>query len=80
MTREEAHSKVDMLGQYTGFAEAHSFIEDVYDDFESRTCENCKHFNILDYTESHGRCKNRSLTVHNRQVPKSFGCNKWERK
>ena len=48
-----------------------------YDDFESRTCENCKHFN-------HTRCGVVTYYVNvaenNPQVDLDFGCNRWNKK
>lgn len=54
------------------------FIDKIYDDFESKTCENCKHF------DSHSSvcfepkiCEDNSGYV---RITKDFGCNKYEPK
>jgi hypothetical protein len=48
MTREEAKDLIeieyDSLDNYCDSNHC-SVIDQIYDDFESRTCENCKHYN-----------------------------------
>lgn len=86
MTREELIESLDEQWSYTIDSYYRGLNDDwikevlipYLDDFESRTCGNCKWFNVLDYNKNYGRCKSRILTVHNKQVPKDFGCNKWE--
>ena len=43
-------------------------VNDICDDFESRTCQNCK-----DYRTDYGLCVELDIEVN-----KSFCCNKWE--
>lgn len=71
MTREEAEQKA---GSYIS---RDYLINAIYDDIESRTCENCKYGNDLDLSLL-------SCTSMNPQTPSfctiDFGCNKFERK
>jgi len=47
-------------------------IDEIYDDFEHRTCENCKYYNI---------CSVQEAIDNSRYIrPLDFGCNKFERK
>lgn len=51
-------------------------IDDIYEDFKNRTCENCKWYQDK-------CCTNRSFYTSNRtsvyiQVDEDFGCNKFE--
>lgn len=55
-------------------------INAIYDDFESRTCENCKHL-------SNGYCKPHQRKIHSTPITmsqklwiSSAGCNKFERR
>lgn len=54
------------------------FINKIYDDFESRTCENCKHG--VGYGGLYTEC-NRTLEIDmlNTFVGEDYGCNKFER-
>ena len=52
-------------------------IDSIYDDFENRTCENCKYYDS--FNESSGMCANISIQFVN-AVDSDFGCNKWELK
>ena len=48
MTREEAKDLIEMeFDDYYYCCDSNhcSVIDQIYDDFESRTCENCKHYN-----------------------------------
>lgn len=63
MTREEAQEEMEVG------ANPNEVVDAIYDDFESRTCENCKHFN------DDGEC------VYLDMLPDAgFGCNQFERK
>lgn len=57
-------------------SEIYEHINKIYDDFESRTCENCIYYN--DMNESSGLCENMALPELG--VDKDFGCNKFSRK
>ena len=54
------------------------------DDFESRTCENCKHFTLEDgdnYCCDAGSAGSSIVdTLHSYEEMHTFGCNKFERK
>ena len=52
-------------------------IDSIYDDFENRTCENCKYYDS--FNESSGMCANISIQFVN-AVDSDFGCNGWESK
>ena len=80
MTREEAQRAVNLI-KYRLVYDANSslnkpnrnIIDDIYDDFENRTCENC-HF----YRKSIRWCSE-SVEIKG-YIDKDFGCNKWEEK
>ena len=63
--------------------EGEELIDMIYDDFESRTCENCKHWSLdLEYGHKLGYCDKdigNSLTIDN-VTKHNFGCNRWEKK
>ena len=48
-------------------------IDLIYDDLESRTCENCKYFNRI------GACSNKESAVYDKLVWDTFGCTEFER-
>ena len=55
MTREEALIKreenyYNTAGQENTTDDVVDLINEIYDDFESRVCENCKYYNQLDKT------------------------------
>lgn len=58
-------------------------INKIYDDFESRTCENCKYF--AEWNDGNGRLGvgdcigNISISIES-TVPDYFGCNEFEPK
>lgn len=69
MTREEAikesHNN-DYIedGEFVNLgADVRGLINKIYDDFESRTCENCKHWQRDAETPSKGICE--QLGIHN---------------
>lgn len=45
MTRNEFHEQVECNADYRGWHNAHELADKLYDDFETRTCENCKYNN-----------------------------------
>ncbi len=56
-------------------------IEMIFDDFESRTCENCKHCeNVGLVLDPILKCYNEKSVLEDFVVSKDFGCNKFERK
>lgn len=56
-----------------------SFVDKIYDDFESRTCENCEY---IDYRGLWPYCGASDSNVYDilEQDVHTFGCNKWETK
>jgi len=86
MNRDEAKELiVDGYG-ISGLGEA---VDKIYDDFESRICENCEHSeyhyqqDILEchklYEEMNQRCYKCETDITIFEVVKTFGCNKFER-
>lgn len=84
MTREEAF---DGIYHADTFDLAQDMVNKIYDDFESRTCENCKHYEEI--IQGIGECSNDIYEgfsaglvydYDNMFLPKDFGCNKWESK
>lgn len=81
MTREEAKDSLfrfierDMTMKNISFEIA---IDAIYDDFESRICENCKYSSVIQGTDRLfcGCDEAEQLPT----VNKDFGCNKFERK
>jgi len=77
MNREEALNGTPAIEHYKGAA-VFRLIHAIYDDFESRICENCKHLQngecsiINDWD-----CYNDSPAQW--MPPKDFGCNKYEK-
>lgn len=55
-----------------------AIINEIYDDFESRTCENCKRYVPMKWTDFDNKCASMENKVSH--VDKDFGCNKFERK
>ncbi len=64
-------------------------INKIYDDFRSRTCENCKHAETIDVVDnfrdnniidSYLRCEHMANMFEYGVVHPGFGCNKFERK
>jgi hypothetical protein len=81
MTREEAHriayEDLDSMYHSTWIKVV---VDDIYDDFKSRTCENCKY--IIDLGIGDGlECSNGISQYQSDYylVDKDFGCNKFER-
>lgn len=83
MTREEAHNKMyDVWSDEIHYrSKPTDVMNEVYDDFESRTCENCKYANICpdggNTSATVNDCEMIKLTFYDYE---DFGCNKFERK
>ena len=78
MTREEAKA---MMHRGIPYPDQLRKIDMIYDDFESRTCENCDN-NILDtvHDNIYGWCNEICYQVEHFKTSKDFGCAKFERK
>jgi len=77
MKREEAKEfeySLDVDGYY--YKDVELVIDNIYDDFESRTCKNCKHSGL--YTKGWMPCLHPENEYHIKEVHDDFGCNKWE--
>lgn len=81
MKREEAKHLLQWNIDYNESIEYNeSIIDEVFDDFESRVCENCKYFIWNDrYVTDYGTCeKGIGITFRGDcEVNKDFGCNKF---
>ena len=78
MTREEAQNGLQWTATNEIMLEnrAIKLIDRIYDDFESRTCANCKHYKrISDYPN---KCEYHE--TYNLIFTNDFGCNKFEQK
>ena len=58
-------------------------IDKIYDEFESRTCENCKHFvpsevNYVLYPDQNYCMEDISMDSDFTMIEYNFGCNRWE--
>ncbi len=54
-------------------ADVHLLISNIYNDFESRKCEDCEHF-----IKSSVSCFIMPIDIQ--ILPNGFSCNKWEKK
>lgn len=86
MILEEAQQKFDSFGKTFTLEEArqdvHNLIEEIYDYFENRTCENCIHNKEQDgfmiFCDAVA-CEDGSKIMWH-SYTKDFGCNKFEPK
>lgn len=60
MTKDEALYKVKINNFGNRENVATALVKIIYDEFESRTCESCKHFNLEVGTQPDGRRNNES--------------------
>ena len=85
MTREEAKNKVSeyldfawcMKEPFISIEDAIIVVDDLFDDFESMTCENCYYSDTSVEGTIICRHDDDAMPFH---VPMDFGCNKFERK
>lgn len=56
------------------------FIDKIYNDFESQTCESCKHFLVYNDSKQSGTCDNEESIAYTSKeaIYGDDGCNKWE--
>ena len=73
MTREEAKEEFNNYG-YT-ISEQNKIIDKIYDDIESRTCENCICWDSVEFSALKTISYCRFLNVGTKNT---FGCNEWE--
>ena len=77
MTREDRKSKNAINYPASVLTWLNEVTDGIYDDFESRTCGNCKHLNELGIDgNGTGRCVEEEPHFI---VDTDFGCNKFER-
>ena len=85
MTREKALASVPGNLSYfndckpaVAIQECRLWINKIYDDFESRTCESCKYLN-KDTGKSYAECDFLDTFI-GIMMEKSFYCSEWEKK
>lgn len=80
MTREEAKQKLWATGSINTMSkvECDNILNEVYDDFENRTCESCKYWQYENAEALAETCRFGNIE-HSYQAD-SFGCNKWGQK
>jgi len=86
MTREEAKNIFSYENRYTP-EQYDSKVDSIYDDFENRSCNNCKWYDKELNKKVIGMCRNTkspvewigSMYSENKQCL-NFNCNKWESK
>ena len=83
MTRDEAINGICNIRNNISFEISKVVVNKIYDDFESRTCDNCKWFDIdesIDPNNHFGWCNNKESCCVSNICTLSFGCNEWESK
>jgi len=83
MTREEALKRPSNFVTNAGFlnrSKVYGLINEIFDDFESRTCKNCKHFNQHAYTTATMGTHRMRCGHYGFECCHDFGCVKWEAK
>ena len=76
MTREEAKKELNEYG-YT-ISEQNKIIDDIYDDFENRSCKNCK-FGMIYPFDDDIECVKIEAETQGIYFTSDFCCNKWEK-
>ena len=77
MTREEAKKELNEYG-YT-ISEQNKIIDDIYDDFENRSCKNCKFGMTYPYDDDI-ECVKIEADTQGMYFTGDFCCNKWEKR
>ena len=83
MTKKEAKKYYLLKNKWDTInrEELYDLIDEIYDDFENRTCKNCKYFKG---SNKIANCSNLEVGAMNGgafiDVDKDFGCNKFEKK
>ena len=78
MTREEAYTKALSIDRGEII---NKIIDMVYDDFENRSCANCKHWKTFNSGEyDFVMCHNTNSCSCEWETDKDFCCNKWQEK
>ena len=76
-----------VIKSYFVGSEFDKFIDKIFDDIESRTCKNCKYFEVIDFIGN--TCSNPKLLQDEEMfvdrglfinVREDFGCNRFERR
>ena len=86
MTRDEAVRKVMSVEKLhmINLVKFRDITNEIYDDFESRTCENCKHVYEITHIGTDKifglDCSNYESDMYGNEVYNSTVCNKWESK
>jgi len=79
MTRSDAINKLAIINLL--FEDVADLIDDIYTDFESRTCESCK-YNTHRQEFAHNCTSDAVFDYYEGDylIPDDFGCNKYEAK
>jgi hypothetical protein len=81
MNREEADLEAWSVCDTENAENCAKLVSSIYDDFESRTCENCVNNQIdIVHDDIYGWCNEICYQVEHFKTTKDFGCNKFERK
>jgi len=92
MNREEAEAFVLSKSMPMNFGDFYEsdvddLVDKIYDDIESRTCENCKHYEMyMPQNNMHDQYNRMDCTANDAgqnivsYPPPTFGCNKFERR
>ena len=77
---EDEFLNLDFCETFTGIDYMQRRINEICEEFESRTCENCKHGTEEDGDVYECHISRDLFGWDNVVLPKDFGCNKFERK
>ena len=78
MTRDEKINEICSIKNDGVFNQTKAIIDEIYDDFESRTCDNCIFLKRTDHcTEI---CGYLEIVIADELKDGDFGCNRWETK
>ena len=84
MTREQAYKKfkkIDSNIKWVDFNLGYmKLLDEIYDDFENRTCKSCRYFEPDRFEDGRGTCRNKNTPTRNFMVDCDYGCNRYEAK
>lgn len=79
MTKIEAQRKIPHENvNIDDYNIVHTLVEDIYKDFEDRTCSNCKHRYVVSYDCTECRNDDSLIEIIPDDYIDNFSCNKWE--
>ena len=81
MTREKIKKYIEEKFAFLAISDAFMVVDKIFDDIESKTCENCKyHQSYSEDTLNIDGCNDTYCNRIGVNTPSYFGCNKFERK